>query len=333
VRDAASVYFTRACARSPEESGLAGIMKGIPDTSQPGSFPDEANYVAARRDAFFSRRNFLLGSAAGLATATLAVYAEGHARHELEVTETALKLRGLGSAWQGVRIVQVSDIHLEEYTEPWFLQRVVERVNQLAPDIVVLTGDFISRGPVRAVAFRAMPVCAEVLGGLRCRERYAILGNHDTVIGAKFVTDQLALHHIPMLVDAHVALERGGDRLWICGVNDPGTTHPSLTRAVPEKPDGPVILLAHEPDYVDEVLLHPRAPAIDVMLSGHTHGGQVRLPWVGPLILPPMGQKYVEGLFRFGHLQLYVNRGVGATGVPFRFDCPPEITVFTLQAV
>jgi hypothetical protein len=89
--------------------------------------------------------------------------------------------------------------------------------------------------------------------------------------------------------------------------------------------------MVHEPDYADVVVKHPRGSLVDVMLSGHSHGGQVRIPFYGPLILPPMGQKYVMGHFQFGAMQLYVNRGIGAVGLPFRFDCPPELTVHTLQ--
>jgi hypothetical protein len=85
------------------------------------------------------------------------------------------------------------------------------------------------------------------------------------------------------------------------------------------------------PDYSDTVLSHPRGRLVDLMLSGHTHGGQVRLPFVGALHLPPGGKKYAEGLFRLGSMQLYVNRGIGTVGLPFRLNCPPEITLFTLQ--
>jgi predicted MPP superfamily phosphohydrolase len=89
--------------------------------------------------------------------------------------------------------------------------------------------------------------------------------------------------------------------------------------------------MCHAPDYADDVVVHPRGHLVDLMMSGHSHGGQVRLPFVPPLHLPEGGKKYVEGLFRLGRLQLYVNRGIGAVDVPFRLNCPPEITLFTLQ--
>jgi predicted MPP superfamily phosphohydrolase len=91
------------------------------------------------------------------------------------------------------------------------------------------------------------------------------------------------------------------------------------------------VLLCHAPDYVDDVRRTPEGQFVSLMLCGHTHGGQVRLPFIGATLLPEGGRLYPEGWFRFDHLQLYVNRGLGTVGVPFRFDCPPEISVFTLR--
>ena len=134
----------------------------------------------------------------------------------------------------------------------------------------------------------------------------------------------------PILVDSYFALERGRDLLWLAGTNDAGTRIPDLNFAIPPNPRAPVILMCHEPDYVETVVQHPRFPLVDLMLSGHSHGGQIRLPILGPLILPPMGQKYVEGMFHFDHMQLYVNRGIGTVGLPFRLNCPAELTHYTL---
>jgi predicted MPP superfamily phosphohydrolase len=92
------------------------------------------------------------------------------------------------------------------------------------------------------------------------------------------------------------------------------------------------VLLCHAPDYVDDLLTSPAGRALSLVLAGHTHGGQIRVPLIGPLALPPLGHKYVEGWFRFGSLQLYVNRGLGTVGVPIRFNCPPEIALLTLRA-
>jgi len=241
-----------------------------------------------------------------------------------------LHLTRLPDAFRGMRIVQVSDFHYAEYTESWFLRDVVRHVNQLKPDLVLMTGDFISLGPLsHSYARRHMPECAAILSEIECPLRYASLGNHDMEVGAACVVGALREHGIPTLVNQAVALERGGQRLWLAGLGsacfqdaNPAAAIPSAAQTGKE----PVIVMAHEPDILPEVARYNA----DLMLSGHTHGGQIRLPLLPPLVLPIYGRQYVEGLFRQGPTQLYVNRGIGAVGVPFRFNCPAEITAFTL---
>ena len=289
-------------------------------------YPAEARRSESK---LITRRNFIIGSsAAGLGLAT---YAGTHGRHQIELTKRTIPIRNLPDAFQGFRIAQISDIHLEEYTEAFYLEEFVRRINALKPDLVLLTGDFISAGP-RAFSFahKAAGVCAEILEGLTCPQRYAILGNHDVTVGPEHVIQPLQAHGTPVLVDSYVPIERGKDHIWLSGACDPGTSTCYLDMAIPPMPNAPVIFMAHEPDFVDTVVQHPRFPLIDLMLSGHTHGGQVRLPVLGPLILPTMGKKYVEGIFHFDHMQLYVNRGVGTVGLPFRFNCPSELTELTL---
>ena len=289
-------------------------------------YPAEARRSESK---LITRRNFIIGSsAAGLGLAT---YAGTHGRHQIELTKRTIPIRNLPDAFQGFRIAQISDIHLEEYTEAFYLEEFVRRINALKPDLVLLTGDFISAGPRPfSVAYKAAGVCAEILEGLTCPQRYAILGNHDVTVGPEHVIQPLQAHGTPVLVDSYVPIERGKDHIWLSGACDPGTSTCYLDMAIPPMPNAPVIFMAHEPDFVDTVVQHPRFPLIDLMLSGHTHGGQVRLPILGPLILPSMGKKYVEGLFHFDHMQLYVNRGVGTVGLPFRFNCPSELTELTL---
>ena len=156
------------------------------------------------------------------------------------------------------------------------------------------------------------------------------------MISRAAVSEALRESAITVLDNAHVPVERAGARFWLAGLDDPVEGVPDPDTAMPASirnvSHEPIVLLCHAPDYVDTLLTLPEGQAVSLMLSGHTHGGQVRLPFAGPLILPPLGRKYVEGWFRFGDLQLYVNRGLGTVGVPFRFDCPPEITLFTLRA-
>jgi uncharacterized protein len=278
----------------------------------------------------FTRRSFLIGS--GTAAAALALYAGEIARHELDIVQRPIVVNNLPPPFHGYRIVQLSDIHLDEYTEPFFLEHVVNKVNSLAPDLVLLTGDFITHGSITFLAGKhAAHRCAEILTTLTAPLRYAILGNHDVAVNAPLVVQALTTRGTPVLLNRHLAIERNGARLWLCGVDDPATSNPNLDLALPTNPDGPVILMAHEPDFADTVVAHPRGHLVDLMLSGHSHGGQVRLPFLGPLILPPLGEKYPEGHYRFNKMQLYVNRGLGTVGLPFRLNCPPEITVITLQ--
>jgi predicted MPP superfamily phosphohydrolase len=287
--------------------------------------------VAAQRKGL-SRRQFLVRSSL-VAAGGLAVYSGEFARHEISVVTQPLIIANLPEPFRNFRVVQISDIHFDEYTEPSFLRRVIDQINQLTPDLVLLTGDFISMHPLGATfAQGAMVQCAEILGDIVCRQRFAVMGNHDSFLGAPLIGAQLASVGIPLLVDEYVPIERSGFLLWLCGVNDPVTLIPDLDLAIPEQPDGPVLLMSHGPDFADTLLAHPRGRLVDAMFSGHSHGGQVRIPFLGPMQLPEGGRKYVEGLFRFGGLQLYVNRGIGAVGLPFRLNCPPEITLFTLQS-
>jgi len=277
-----------------------------------------------------SRRSFILGS--GVTAAGLAFYAGEIERHVVDKVDTTIRLANLPPSFDGFRIAQISDIHLDEFTEPLFLEYVVHRTNELKPDIVLLTGDFVTRGSLTFISSNhAAHRCAEILSTLKAPQIFAILGNHDVAVSASLVINALQGVKIPILINQHVPIERGSGRIWLCGSDDCNGGHPNINLTVPEKPDGPVILMAHEPDYADTVASHPRGQLVDLMLSGHSHGGQIRLPFYGPLILPPQGQKYVEGHFRVGGMQLYVNRGIGAVGLPFRFNCPPELTIHTLR--
>jgi predicted MPP superfamily phosphohydrolase len=283
---------------------------------------------ALLRDTVFTRRNFL-GLAAGSA-AGLAFYAGEIARHELEIVYLTIKLARLPDAFAGMKIVQISDFHFHEFTEAAFLDAVVRHVNAVAPDLVVLTGDFVSTKPLpRHFSVGLGYQCAEHLSRLTCPLRYAVLGNHDCLVGSHAITDALHAHGIPVLANSFVPLERGGQRVWLAGIKDVLEDKPDLSTALPpgRSEHEPVILLAHEPDFADYAIDR----RVDLVLSGHTHGGQILLPLLPPLLLPDMGTKYVHGLFRLGDgMQLYVNRGIGAVTLPFRFRCKPEITVITL---
>ena len=207
-----------------------------------------------------------------------------------------------------MRIAQISDIHLDDFTEPFFLRHVVDRINRIKPDAVFLTGDFVTaalgtkHGPkLGSIKFArgAAWQCANILTGLECKALYAVLGNHDFGVGAKEVATALGANGITVLRNACAPIERAGGRIWLAGVDDPLEGHPNPELAIPASirnvPNEPVVLLCHAPDYADRLLRLPAGQAVDLMLSGHTHGGQVRFPFVPAMVLPPMGRKYIEG--------------------------------------
>jgi len=284
---------------------------------------------------YITRRRFLTASAC--AGAGLALYAGEIERHWIEITRLDAFLTGLSPAFDGFRVAQLSDIHLDEFTEPFLLRDAVTKINRLNPDAVFLTGDFVTCELMpKKFAVGAAWQCANLLNQLECPRRYAVLGNHDVMISRKDVIAALSANGITVLDNAYLPFERAGGRFWLAGLDDavqgdpdPNATIPSSIRNVPHEP---VILLCHEPDYADNLLTLPAGRAVALIISGHTHGGQIRLPLIDPLALPVLGKKYVEGWFRLGGLQLYVNRGLGTVGVPFRFNCPPEITLFTLRS-
>ncbi len=281
-----------------------------------------------------NRRSFLKAGLAGIAG--FALYSGEIARHVIDIPRPEIRLPNLPAAFDGFRIVQLSDIHLDEFTEPFFLRVAVDRVNRLRPDPVFLTGDFVTHELLpRKWSIHSAWTCAGILDGLQCRQRYAVLGNHDVAVNALAVTAALTAGNIVVLRNSFTAIERGSSRLWLAGVDDPLEGSPDIGRAIPEfirnRTGEPIVLMCHAPDFADDVLKHPAGPAVQFMLSGHTHGGQLRFPFVGPLDLPELGKKYIEGLFHLQGLQLYVNRGLGTVGVPFRLNCPPEITAITLR--
>ena len=273
-----------------------------------------------------SRRTFLAGGAASLA---MGVYGASHGRHEIEIVPLTLRIRNLPDSFQNFHFVQISDINLRGFTETWFLERVVERVNELKPELVVFTGDLVSRWPAHSES-GAAGLGAEILERLTSPQRFAVLGNHDLGLNGHSVLPYLEAHNTPVLQNRHVSIDRGSDRIWLCGTEDVTYGLPRLREAVPWNPKEPVILLTHEPDFADNVVQHPYGKFVDLMLSGHSHGGQVRLPFAGPLVLPPLGRKYSMGSYQLGSMQLYVNRGVGTVGAPIRVNCAPEITQIRL---
>jgi predicted MPP superfamily phosphohydrolase len=283
-----------------------------------------------------SRRKFLEMSVASGSAALLGSYGALIEPNELSVERVNLLLPRWPRALSGLTIAQLSDIHFGPYLGEDELGKVVKATMELEPDLVVLTGDFVSipllksHGRPQRRAEDAGP-CSKLLAGLHPKMGIAaVLGNHDHLTNPVTVAKCLENNDIPVLRNRSIPIERGSARFWLAGVDDVMAQADDLARtlrAVP--PDEPAIVLVHEPDFA-ETVAHFQ---VDLQLSGHSHGGQVRIPILGPPVLPFMGSKFPLGLRRLGHMHLYTNRGVGTTSVPIRFNCTPEITLITLNAI
>ncbi|MFZ0770937.1 MAG: metallophosphoesterase [Candidatus Sulfotelmatobacter sp.] len=232
----------------------------------------------------------------------------------------------------GFTIALLSDFHYDPYFSVHPLQATISLVNGLRPDMIVLAGDFVSAplvGDDAKAALAAEP-CANLLRQMTAPHGlWAALGNHDFNTDPEHVTRALQAEGIRVLANQSVAIERDGARFWLAGVNDVLSRTADLNETLRSVPaDEAVVLLAHEPDFADEA---SRVP-IDLQLSGHSHGGQVRIPLLPPLYLPAMAKKYVMGTYQIGSLPLYTNAGLGTVGVPVRLNCPPEITLLALRS-
>jgi predicted MPP superfamily phosphohydrolase len=242
-----------------------------------------------------------------------------------------IKLRRWPSRLDGFTIVLLSDFHYDALFSVHPIRHSVELVNRLRPDLIVLTGDFVTV-PLSGDAFKAGATaepCAELLGQLRAPfGLWAVLGNHDIFSDPERITRSLGAKGIQLLSNRAVPIEKDGARFWLCGVDDVMGGFPDLVATLQHVPGGEAcVLLAHEPDYADYATRYP----IDLQLSGHSHGGQVRLPFATPLFLPELAKKYVWGLFKIGGLTLYTTAGVGTVRLPVRFNCPAEITFIRLS--
>ena len=232
----------------------------------------------------------------------------------------------------GFTIALLSDFHFDPYFSLHPLHAAVPLVNSLRPDLIVLTGDFVSApliGDDAKAAFAAEP-CAKVLRQMAAPYGlWAVMGNHDFHTDPQHVTRALQAEGINMLENQSAAIEHDGAHFWLAGVNDVLSQTADLTETLRSVPAGEaVVLLAHEPDFADEASKFP----IDLQLSGHSHGGQVRIPLLPPLYLPALAKKYVLGTYQVGPLPLYTNAGIGTIGGPVRLNCPPEITLITLKS-
>jgi predicted MPP superfamily phosphohydrolase len=287
--------------------------------------------------AAINRRTFLKGAAAAMVAgiATASADATIFQPNSPILKRIEIRLRRLPPVFDGFTIVQLSDFHYDKHFSHIPIQRGIEISNALKPDMIVLTGDFVTQPALhhylhnsRQGAKAAEP-CAALLTQVRARQGvFAILGNHDANTDPEFVTECLESRGIPVLANRSVAIERAGSRFWLCGTRDNPRDSDLQATLLGLPVEEAKIVLIHEPDCAEYTERHP----VDLQLSGHSHGGQVRLPIIGPVYLPDRGIWYPRGLRQIRQLTLYTNVGLGTIGPPVRWNCPPEVTLFTLRS-
>lgn len=243
----------------------------------------------------------------------------------IELTNHTIKIKGLDPVFKGYRIVQISDFHLGTWFSVEHLKKIIKVVNGLNPNLIAITGDLISNK-----AEKIAPDLVITLQELQPNDAVvAVLGNHDHWTDADLIREVLMQSNVIDLSNKVYPVERNGAILYFAGVDDFLSGHDDLFQVLSQIKDGhPAILLAHEPDFI-EVSAPCRRFAIQ--LSGHSHGGQIIFPFIGSLYLPPYGRKYPSGIYHVDGTILYTNRGLGTSWLGVRLNCPPEITLFTLQ--
>ena len=239
----------------------------------------------------------------------------------LSVEKIEIRLKRLPKNLEGFRLVHLSDIHHSPFTDIEHISRAVSIANSLQPDVFVLTGDYVSHESSYIAPM------AEVLGKLESEfGTFACLGNHDHWTDAEMVTNLMREANIKVLINEGFRFTAKDASFWLAGVDDYMVGKTDLRAALRGSfPDEMIMLLAHNPIIVRRAA----RVGVDLMLSGHTHGGQIKLRDDEKRILPR--RKLKNGLYRRKDTQIYITRGIGTVVLPVRYGCPPEISLLELQ--
>ncbi len=248
----------------------------------------------------------------------------------LIVTHKEIALKDWPSELDGYRILLITDIHAgSPYIGEAKLNKMVEMANAQNPDIVLLGGDYVIQG-VLGGTFMTPEAIAEFLSQLQSSDgSYAVLGNHDWWDDAKHITTVFEKAGISMLEDASVPVSHNRERFWLVGVSDYYEAEHDIAKATARiDTNEPVIVLTHTPD------IFPELPDyVNLGLAGHTHAGQVRLPFIGAVIAnSKYGQRYAYGEVREGNSTFFTSAGIGTSVLPVRFLATPEIVVLDLYS-
>ncbi|MEH7076084.1 metallophosphoesterase [Neobacillus drentensis] len=283
-----------------------------------------------------TRRTFLKRSVgsfltvAGLSSGGM-LYANRIEPSLLDIQEFQMKHPLIPDSFDGIKIVQFSDTHLGfQYNLNQF-KKLVKKINSLQPDIVLFTGDLMDEPNQYSDINQLVPILKSLNAPLG---KYCIFGNHDHGgYGSDIYRNIMETTDFIVLLNESVpVINKDDSTIYLLGIDDAMLGNPNLPLALKNVPKNTFkILLSHAPDLADTASQYP----IQWQLSGHSHGGQIKIPFFGALVTPPYGQIYPEGLYSVGNqsrLSLYVNRGIGTTRLPFRFLSKPELTIFTLKA-
>lgn len=263
----------------------------------------------------------------GAAVAGLAYYAFRIEPHWLRVKYVQVRLPRLPRAFHDYRIGLISDIHMGGWMTPARFQPVANALHAIQPDMIAITGDFVENysdyaATMLAVGLEALPTPPD--------GTFAVMGNHDYRYGVNRVRPILAQTGIIDLENSVHSLERDGERLHIAGVDNVTVGKACLDTVLDQLPtDGAAVLLAHEPDFAD---LSAPTGRFDLQVSGHAHGGQVRLPFLGIPILPTLGQRYPAGRYQVGSMVQYTTLGLGMIPPHVRFNARPEVVILILES-
>lgn len=253
------------------------------------------------------------------------------AKRRLFTVETVrLKLKRLPRAFSGIRIAQISDIHMGGWMNRDRFQQVADILRAENPDVLLITGDFLLGHHFTERSRQGIQDITAVLTPLaKFLPSFAVLGNHDYWTNPAAIRQMLATCGVTDLTNTVFTLTRGGQTLHLCGVDDVWRGKVRLEDVIARlNDDSAAILLAHEPDFAD---ISAATGKFDLQVSGHTHGGQVHIPFLGPPVRPYLGQKYPSGLYKVGNMFQYTTRGVGMNTFAVRFNCSAEITIFELS--
>ncbi len=251
------------------------------------------------------------------------------------VSRRVFAVRGLHPSLDGLTIVQLTDIHLGPWSSTGFVEGVVEQTNALNPDLILLTGDYVHQSP------RYIVPVIELLKGLRPQiGMMGTLGNHDWWEGGPLMQREFQRAGIPLVdnsrmfltPDRHLVSE-ATEGLCLAGVGDLWTDRVNFESALHGVPPSmPRFLLSHNPDVAEDARLALPPYRVELMISGHTHGGQIRVPVLGSPVVPSRyGQKYAQGLVQGPSCPVFISRGVGMSLLPLRLACPPEIALIKLS--